>query len=74
MCECECGCICGSNRCAVCRRVDFRNLVRELYTIYDTRIWMSQVDAYPSYNRAAKEAMMTGIAPEYDMGNEWVEY
>ena len=55
-------------------RVDFRNVVRYIFSVYGIRIWMSQVEAYPTYNKSAKDAIMTGVAPDYDMGNDWVTY
>ncbi len=53
------------------RRVDFRDLVRDLFTLFETRIWMSQVDALPIYNSSAKNAIMTGLVPSHDISNDW---
>lgn len=53
------------------RRIDFRELVRDLYSVYETRIWMSQIETLPIYNRSAKKAIMSGFAPTFNMCNDW---
>ena len=32
------------------RRIDFRELVRDLFSVYKTRIWLQQVRANPKKN------------------------
>lgn len=43
-----------------CRRVDFRDLVRDLFALYKTRIWMAQVDSSFEPNLDASMALLTG--------------
>eukprot|EP01041_Mallomonas_annulata_P002272 gene2272-4421_t len=42
------------------RRVDFRELVRDLFALYKTRIWMQQIDASFQPNEWASRALTTG--------------
>jgi hypothetical protein len=58
----------------ICSRVDFRELVRDIYAIYETRIWMSQVETFPTYNSLAKDAICTGVAPVHDISDAWTTF
>lgn len=42
------------------RRVDFRELVRDLFALYKTRIWMQQIDASFQPSEWASRALATG--------------
>lgn len=46
-------------------------MVRDLFAIYETRIWMSQMDVLPIYNTSAKQAILTGVAPLHDISQDW---
>jgi PSP1 C-terminal conserved region len=48
------------------RRIDFRDLVRDLFALYKTRIWMAQIDSSFEPNFDATMALMTG---EYQQPN-----
>ena len=50
------------------RRIDFRELVSDLFSLYKTRIWMQQVDTSAlAYNDAGAElAKATGFLPQRD--------
>ncbi len=43
-------------------RVDFRELVRDLFSIYKTRIWMQQIDKVPGSSALLMGVPMTGSA------------
>ena len=53
------------------RRIDFRELVSELFSQYKTRIWMQQVDtSAPCYQDAGLElAKATGFLPDRESYN-----
>ena len=44
----------------LCRRIDFRELVRDLFALYKTRIWMQQIDASFQPSEWASRALATG--------------
>lgn len=48
------------------RRIDFRDLVSDLFSQYKTRIWMQQVDTItlPFYDPGTEVARMAGFLPE----------
>lgn len=48
------------------RRIDFRELVSELFSQYKTRIWMQQVDtsSLPYHDPGTELAKATGFLPE----------
>lgn len=50
------------------KRIDFRELVSELFSLYKTRIWMQQVDttALPAHDPGTELAKATGFLPERD--------
>lgn len=50
------------------RRIDFRELVSELFSLYKTRIWMQQVDTsvLNSHDAGAELAKATGFLPDRD--------
>ena len=43
---------------AACRRIDFRELVSELFGLYKTRIWMQQVDPLTAEDDDSSGAML----------------
>lgn len=43
------------------RRVDFRELVSDLFALYKTRIWMQQIDTSFVPDEAAARALLTGV-------------
>lgn len=47
------------------RRIDFRELVRELFSLYKTRIWMAQVDPTFEPNLEASACLLTGNYPSF---------
>lgn len=70
------------------KRIDFRGLIKELFKIYKTRIWLCAVlpfdtpELYTSLGQASKpkneakpsasKKVSEGIPPEYQLGNEQV--
>lgn len=47
------------------RRIDFRELVRELFSLYKTRIWMAQLDSTFEPNPEAAVCLQTGNYPSW---------
>jgi hypothetical protein len=47
------------------RRIDFRELVRDLFALYKTRIWMAQVDSSFEPNLEAALSLQTGNYPSF---------
>ena len=52
----------------VYRRIDFRDLVRDLFALYKTRIWMAQIDSSFEPNLDASVALLTGKHPVFLAG------
>jgi cell fate regulator YaaT (PSP1 superfamily) len=49
------------------RRIDFRELVRDLFALYKTRIWMAQVDSSFEPNLEASQALIEGKRADLSM-------
>ena len=49
-------------------RIDFRELVRDLFSIYKARIWMKKVTTLSPFQPTefATIALMTGIIPDHN--------
>jgi hypothetical protein len=55
--------------CFYRRRIDFRDLVRDLFALYKTRIWMAQIDSSFEPNLDATVSLMTGDYPPHDQNH-----
>lgn len=60
------------------KRIDFRGLIKELFKIYKTRIWLCAVlpydrpEMYTSVRGSSKKDAKAGIPREYELSNEQI--